>query len=79
MPNIPENYSEDCEHDGVISTLAGIVGCIQANEVVKEILQIGESLCGQILIVNSLKLNFKKIKLNRNSKCVSQCIYKNAI
>ena len=69
MPKIPINTENNCEYDGVLGPLAGIVGSIQANEVVKEILKIGESLCGYILIINSLKLTFRKVKLKKRSKC----------
>lgn len=69
MPNIPINSDDNCETEGVIGTLAGIVGSIQANEVVKEILNIGETLCGYILIIDALKLTFRKVKLNKRSDC----------
>jgi len=61
---------DNCEYEGVLGTIAGIVGTIQANEVVKEILKIGESLCGYILIIDSLKLTFRKVKLNKRSNCL---------
>ena len=67
MPNNPD--IDNCEYEGIIGTLGGIVGSIQANEVVKEILRIGESLCGYILIVDGLKLTFRKVKLNKRSNC----------
>ena len=70
IPKMPRNAEIDnCEFDGVISTLCGIVGSIQANEVVKEIVKIGESLCGYILIIDALKLSFRKVKLNKRSDC----------
>jgi len=69
MPNIPINSDDNCETEGVIGTLAGIVGSIQANEVVKEILNIGYTLCGYILIIDALKLSFRKVKLNIRSDC----------
>ena len=69
MPNIPINSDDNCETEGVIGTLAGIVGTIQANEVVKEILNIGDTLCGYILIIDALKLSFRKVKLNKSSDC----------
>ena len=69
MPNIPINSDDNCETEGVLGTLAGIVGSIQANEVVKEILGIGDTLCGHILIIDALKLTFRKVKLNRRSDC----------
>ena len=65
-PNLDE---DNCEYDGVLGALGGIIGSIQANEVAKEILNIGESLCGYILIIDSLKLTFRKVKLNRRSNC----------
>ena len=69
MPNIPINSDDNCETEGVLGTLAGIVGSIQANEVVKEILNIGNTLCGHILIIDALKLTFRKVKLNKRSDC----------
>jgi adenylyltransferase/sulfurtransferase len=69
MPNIPIDSDDNCETEGVLGTLAGIVGSIQANEVVKEILGIGDTLCGHILVIDALKLTFRKVKLNRRSDC----------
>tara|TARA_B100001179_G_scaffold216753_1_gene188020 strand:+ start:196 stop:951 length:756 start_codon:yes stop_codon:yes gene_type:complete len=70
MPKIPKNITLNCEFDGVLGPLAGMVGCIQASEIVKEILHIGDSLCGSILIIDSLKLTFRKVKLKKNAKCM---------
>ena len=70
MHKIPDNLDVDnCEYEGVLGTLAGIIGTIQANEVAKEILGIGDSLCGYILIIDALKLTFRKVKLNKRSDC----------
>ena len=72
IPNMPDPDRPDtdnCEYEGVLGPLAGIVGSIQANEAVKEILKIGDSLCGHILIINALNLTFRKIKLNKRSDC----------
>ena len=51
------------------ATLAGIAGSIQANEVIKSILNIGKPLRNEIMIFNSLDLSFRKVKLNKNSNC----------
>ena len=76
IPNMPINPDIDnCEYEGVLGTLGGIIGSIQANEVVKEILGIGESLCGYILIIDGLKLTFRKVKLNKRNNCY--CYEKN--
>jgi len=70
IPKMPPNPNIDnCEFDGVLGPLAGIVGTIQANEVAKEILGIGNTLCGFILIVDALKLTFRKVKLNKRTGC----------
>ena len=55
----------NCEYDGVLGTVAGIIGTIQANEILKKILNIGENLNGFILILDLLNLNFRKVKLNK--------------
>ena len=64
----PEDL-DNSEFEGVLGTIAGIIGTIQANEVVKEILNIGDSLCGYILVIDALKLTFRKVKLNKRSNC----------
>ena len=70
IPKIPGNPDVDnCEFEGVLGPLAGIIGSIQANEVVKEILEIGDTLCGSILIIEALKLTFRKVKLNKRKGC----------
>ena len=71
IPRMPTNDpdADNCEFEGVLGPLAGIIGSIQANEAVKEILGIGNSLCGNILILDGLKLTFRKVKLNKRSDC----------
>ena len=66
----PSNDILNCETDGIIGSVAGLIGTMQANEVAKEILNIGKSLCGYILIVNTLNLEFRKVKLNKRNKCL---------
>ena len=55
----------NCEYDGVLGTVAGIIGIIQANEILKKILNIGKSLNGNILIIDLLNLSFRKVKLRK--------------
>ena len=71
IPKMPNNLDTDnCEYEGVLPPLAGVVGSIQACEVVKEILGIGNSLCGHIIILDALKLTFRKVKLNKRLNCL---------
>ena len=63
-----EEVSENalnCEYEGVLGTVAGIIGIFQANEILKKILSIGKDLNGYILILDLLNLNFRKVKLNK--------------
>ena len=55
----------NCEYEGILGTVAGIIGTIQANEILKKILNIGKNLNGHILILDLLNLNFRKVKLNK--------------
>ena len=55
----------NCEYEGVLGTVAGIIGTIQANEILKKILSIGKTLNGNILILDLLNLNFRKVKLKK--------------
>ena len=72
-PTLRDFYQEElvtddvlnCEYDGILGTVAGIVGTIQANEVLKKILNIGKNLNGFILILDLLNLNIRKVKLNK--------------
>ena len=60
----------NCEHEGVLGTVAGIIGILQANEVLKQILNIGKNLNGQILVLDLLNLNFRKAKIKKRKKCI---------
>ena len=60
----------NCEAEGTLGTVASIVGTIQANEILKKILSIGQSLNGYILILNLLDLSFRKVKVNKHKKCM---------
>jgi molybdopterin-synthase adenylyltransferase len=66
------NISDDllnCESEGILGTVAGIVGTILANEVLKKILNIGTGLDGYIFILDLLHLNFRKVKLKKRKNC----------
>jgi molybdopterin/thiamine biosynthesis adenylyltransferase len=60
----------NCESEGILGTVAGIVGTIQANEVLKKILNIGTGLDGYIFILDLLYLNFRKVKLKKRKNCI---------
>ena len=62
------DHDEDffnCEEDGVVGTISAIIGNIQANEVLKRILNIGNKLNNEVLIINILNLSFRKVKIKK--------------
>ena len=60
----------DCETEGILGPVAGIIGNIQANEVLKKILNIGKDLNKHILIINLLNLDFRKVSYTKKSNCI---------
>ena len=63
-----KNISDDilnCEFGGVLGTTASLIGTIQANEALKMIVEIGQNLKNQILIIDLLNLNFRKVKFKK--------------
>ena len=60
----------NCEYEGILGTVAGVIGALQANEVLKQILNIGKNLNGFIMILDLLNLNFRKAKLNKRKICI---------
>jgi|TARA_B100001142_G_C14308989_1_gene645902 molybdopterin-synthase adenylyltransferase len=60
----------NCETEGILGTVAGLVGTLQANEILKEILSIGKNLNGYILILDFLNLKFRKVKIKKRKNCI---------
>ena len=65
----PPGLVPSCAEGGVLGILPGLVGIIQATEVIKYILGIGESLAGRLLLVDALGMNFRQLKLRKNPEC----------
>jgi molybdopterin/thiamine biosynthesis adenylyltransferase/rhodanese-related sulfurtransferase len=63
FPEVDASQIPNCAEGGVIPTLAGIVGCMQANEVIKYITQTGELLAGKILIFDAQTMQSRVIKI----------------
>ena len=72
MPEIPF-IENNCQIEGIFSPVAGIMGSLQANEVLKTILNLKNDLTNQILIFDALKNKFRKLKISINRKCVNKC------
>jgi molybdopterin/thiamine biosynthesis adenylyltransferase/rhodanese-related sulfurtransferase len=65
----PPGLVPSCAEGGVLGILPGLVGVIQATEVIKLILGKGESLIGRLLLVDALTMRFRELKLRKNLEC----------
>ena len=65
----PPGLVPSCAEGGVLGILPGLVGVIQATEVIKLILGQGEPLIGRLLLVDSLSMRFRELKLRKNPDC----------
>ncbi len=72
MPEIPLQ-NNNCEAEGVTPTITGIIGTLQANEVLNSILSFKSNMEKKMIIFNSIKMNFRKVNLSRNKNCKNQC------
>jgi len=66
----PPGMVPSCQEAGVLGVVPGIIGTIQAAEVIKVILGIGHPLAGALLLFNALEMSFRRIKIPRNRECV---------
>lgn len=67
----PPDLIPSCSEGGVLGAMAGVMGCLQATEVIKEILGIGDSLAGQLLIFDGLAGSFRKVRVKRDPACTT--------
>lgn len=65
----PEGSVPTCSGAGVLGAVAGVMGALQATEVVKEVLGIGETMAGRLLIYDALGVSFRTIRLPRDPAC----------
>jgi len=72
MPS-PPDLENNCQAEGIFSPVAGIMGSLQANEVLKCILNSKNDLTNHVLIFDSLKTEFRKSKISINPKCINKC------
>jgi adenylyltransferase/sulfurtransferase len=65
----PPGLVPSCAEGGVLGVLPGIIGSIQAMEVIKLILGRGDTLAGRLLLFNALDMRFREVKLRKNPEC----------
>ena len=65
----PPGEVPSCAEGGVLGVLPGTVGLLQATEVVKLVLDKGESLVGRMILYDALDMKFREVRLRRNAEC----------
>lgn len=65
----PPGLVPSCQEAGVLGVLPGVVGALQATEVLKLILSKGQVLKNELLIYDAMKVNFRKVRVDRNPDC----------
>jgi len=65
----PPGMVPSCAEGGVLGVLPGIIGCIQATEILKLALGKGSTLIGRLMLFNALDMKFRELKLRKDPKC----------
>jgi len=65
----PPGTVPSCQEAGILGVVAGVIGLLQANEALKEILGLGKSMAGRLLLFNALSLCFDEVKIEPNPAC----------
>jgi adenylyltransferase/sulfurtransferase len=65
----PPGLVPSCAEGGVLGVLPGVIGCIQATEAIKILLQAGRPLVGRLLLYDALDLSFRELKLRKDPDC----------
>ena len=66
----PPGLVPNCAEAGVLGVLPGIVGSIQANEAIKWLTGIGDTLAGRLLLIDALRMEFRSLDIRRDPDCV---------
>ena len=65
----PADLIPRCEEAGIFGAVAGVMGCLQATEVLKEVLSLGDSLSGRLMIYDALAPAFRTVRIAKDPTC----------
>ena len=68
FPQTPE-MEESCAQTGVLGSVVGLIGCIQATEVIKVLTRCGKTLTNRMLLIDALNMEWHSVKINKDDKC----------
>ncbi len=72
MPDMPEQ-NLNCGNEGVTPTITGVIGTMQANEVLNTILGLKSEMEKKMMVFDSIKMNLRKINFTRDKSCKNRC------
>lgn len=67
-PDLGE-FEESCAETGILGSVAGLIGCIQATEAIKLLLDTGRTLADRMLLVDALNMEWHSVKINKDPQC----------
>jgi len=68
-PDAQDDQQLNCSENGVLGPVAGMIGAMMATEAIKIITEIGESLVGRLMLLDALHIEWRSIKLSKDSSC----------
>ncbi|MEM7401543.1 MAG: molybdopterin-synthase adenylyltransferase MoeB [Pseudomonadota bacterium] len=71
FPNQADALQESCAETGILGSVTGLIGCIQATEVIKVLLNIGQSLSNKLLLIDALNMEWHDVKINKDPECAA--------
>ena len=69
FPDPPPPGEATCSQAGILGAVAGMLGTMQATEILKEIIGIGDSMAGRLLIVDALSMQFRSVRVRKDPHC----------
>ncbi len=72
MPDMPDQ-NLNCGNEGVTPTITGVIGTMQANEVLNTILGLKSEMEKKMIVFDSIKMNLRKINFTRDNSCKNRC------
>lgn len=64
-----EELAETCSQTGVLAPVVGLVGCLQATEVIKVLSGVGQPINGQLLVIDAASMSFRTLRILRDPSC----------
>jgi len=61
--------NENCTENGILAPVAGVMGTLQALQALKVVLNLGDQLIGQLMIMDALNLDFRTVKISKDKHC----------